>query len=101
MSEEEIQARQSNRERRKLLDPHREYIRHLMESFPGLSAVKIHRKLMEKHPELPVSIRTVRRYVARLKQTSTLKHERYYEPVLDMVPGVQCQVDPGELRGVI
>ncbi|WP_309675274.1 IS21 family transposase, partial [Billgrantia campisalis] len=26
---------------------------------------------------------------------------RYYEPVLDMVPGVQCQVDPGELREVM
>lgn len=101
MSEEEIQARQSNRERRKLLDPHRDYIRHLMESFPGLSAVKIHHKLKEKHPDLPVSIRTVRRYVAKLKQTSTLRQERYYEPVLDMVPGVQCQVDPGELRGVL
>jgi transposase len=31
----------------------------------------------------------------------TLKQERYYEPVLDMVPGVQCQVDGGELRGVM
>ena len=101
MSEEEIQARQSNRERSKILDPHRDYIRHLMKSFPGLSAVKIHRKLKEKHPDLPVSIRTVRRYVAGLKHTSTLKQERYYEPVLDMVPGVQCQVDPGELRGVL
>ncbi len=101
MSEEEIQARQSNRERRKLLDPHRDYIRHLMETFPGLSAVKIYCKLKEKDPDIPASIRTVRRYVARLKQTSTLKQERYYEPVLDMVPGVQCQVDPGELRGVL
>jgi hypothetical protein len=31
----------------------------------------------------------------------TLEQERYYEPVLDMVPGVQCQVDGGELRGVM
>ncbi|WP_198246016.1 hypothetical protein [methane-oxidizing endosymbiont of Gigantopelta aegis] len=27
--------------------------------------------------------------------------KRYYQPVLDMVPGEQCQVDPGELRGVL
>ncbi len=101
MSEKEIQDRQSNRERSKLLDPHRDFIRHLMEVFPGLSAVKIHRKLNEKYPGLSVSIRTVRRYVARLRQSSTLKQKRYYEPVLDMVPGVQCQVDPGELRGVL
>jgi len=26
---------------------------------------------------------------------------RYYEPITDTVPGVQCQVDPGELRGVM
>jgi transposase len=26
---------------------------------------------------------------------------RYYEPVTESVPGVQCQVDPGELRGVM
>ncbi len=26
---------------------------------------------------------------------------RYYEPVLDLAPGVQCQVDGGELRGVV
>ncbi len=101
MPEERIMACQGATERRKLLDLHRDYIRHLMEAFPGLSAVKIHCKLKQKYPELTVSQRTVRRYVAKLKQTATLKQKRYYEPVIDVVPGVQCQVDPGEYRGLL
>jgi len=101
MTQEEIQAKQENRERHKRLDDHREYIRHLLERFPGLSAVKIHRKLKEKYPELSISERSVRRYVGQLKKIVSIKQERYYEPVLDMVPGVQCQVDLGEVRGVL
>jgi hypothetical protein len=49
---------------------------------------------------LAVSGRTARRYIAQPKENITLKQRRYYEPVLDMEPGVQCQVDGGELRGV-
>lgn len=29
-----------------------------------------------------------------------MRQQRYYEPVIDMVPGVQCQIDAGELRAV-
>jgi hypothetical protein len=43
----------------------------------------------------------VRRYLEGLKTTVGAKAPRCYEPVLDMVPGVQCQVDGGELRGVV
>jgi hypothetical protein len=43
----------------------------------------------------------VRRYIEGLKATVGVKAPRCYEPVLDMVPGVQCQVDGGELRGVV
>lgn len=88
-------------ERHKQLDDYREYIVHLLETFPQLSAVKIERKLRAKYPELAVSSRTVRRYVQTLKQTVVGKQARYYQPVLDHVPGEQCQVDPGELRGVM
>jgi len=38
--------------------------------------------------------------VNRIKQNIAVKQKRYYEPVIDMVPGVQCQVDPGEIRNV-
>jgi hypothetical protein len=43
----------------------------------------------------------VRRYNQALKDEISFKQRRYYEPVIDMMPGVQCQVDGGELRGVM
>ncbi len=100
MDEEEIQAYQARKGRNKRLDAHRSYIIHLLETYPRLSAVKVLRKLKAAHGDLSVSDRTVRRYIRALKEEVTLKQQRYYEPVLDMVPGVQCQVDGGELRGV-
>lgn len=100
MDEGEIQAYQARKGRSKRLDAHRSYIIHLLEAYPRLSAVKVLRKLKAAHGDLSVSDRTVRRYIRALKAEVTLKQQRYYEPVLDMVPGVQCQVDGGELRGV-
>ena len=101
MSEEEIAAYQERKGRTKRLDVHRTYIIHLLETYPRLSAVKVLRKLQAAHGELSVSSRTMRRYIEGLRKTIAPKQERYYEPVLDMAPGVQCQVDGGELRGVV
>ncbi len=95
-----IEAAQTNREREKKLDAHRDYIAYLLRTFPRLSSVKIARKLREKVGDLDVSERSLRRYVQHMKTTIASRQRRYYEPVLDMVPGVQCQVDPGELREV-
>ncbi len=91
---------QRDRQRRKRLDTHRALIIHLLNTFPGLSAVKVLAKLRTQQPELSVSDRTARRYISQLKATITIKQKRRYEPVLDMLPGAQCQVDGGELRGV-
>ena len=96
-----IAEQQHNPSRVKRLDDCRDFIIHLLRNFPKLSAVKVLRKLRHQYPALTASDRTVRRYLQVLKQTVTLKQQRYYEPVLDMVPGVQCQVDPGELRNVL
>jgi transposase len=101
MSEEEIAAYQERKGRTKRLDVHRTYIVHLLETYPRLSAVKILRKLQAAHGELSVSSRTMRRYIEGLREEVVPQQERYYEPVLDMAPGVQCQVDGGELRGVM
>ena len=101
MSTEEIARFRQHARRSQCLDVHRAYLVHLLETYPRLSAVKVWRKLRAAYGELSVSARTVRRYVHELKATVAVKPSRYYEPVLDMVPGVQCQVDGGELRGVM
>ena len=101
LSAEGIAAYQRQRERTKRLDAHRNYIVHLLATYPRLTAVKVLRKLQEAHGDLGVSARSARRYISALKQTVSVKQERYYEPVLDLAPGVQCQVDGGELRGVM
>lgn len=91
----------SETDRTKKLDDYRAYIVQLLQTYPGLSAVKVLRKLKAKVDDLAVSDRSMRRYIQALKQEISFKQARYYEPVLDMIPGEQCQVDGGELRGVM
>lgn len=101
MPETEITEVLSDTDRTKKLDEYRDYIIQLLQTYPELSAVKILRKLKAKVETLSVSDRSVRRYIQALKQEISFKQTRYYEPVIDMVPGEQCQVDGGELRGVM
>ncbi len=67
MEEEVISAYLSNTDRQKKLDNYRDYIVHLLETFPLLSAVKIQRKLQNKYSELGLSSRTIRRYTQSTK----------------------------------
>ena len=101
MDELQIATQLEDCERNKQLDEHIVYIKHQLQNAPGLSAVKLRRRLVKKFDDINVSDRTLRRYVAKLKEQIAVAQTRYYEPVLDMVPGVQCQVDPGELRHVM
>ena len=101
MDEEQISLGLANRDRPKQLDPYFTYIKHLLKTFPELSAVKVMRKLKQKYDSPDIAERTLRRYVAKVRQEVCVAQPRYYEPVLDMVPGQQCQVDPGELRNVM
>lgn len=101
LPEPAITALLSDTDRVKKLDDYRAYIIQLLQTYPGLSAVKVLRKLKAKVDDLSVSDRSVRRYIQALKQEISLKQSRYYEPVLDMIAGEQCQVDGGELRGVM
>jgi transposase len=101
MNENEINEALQNSTRVKSLDPYRDYFVHQLQKYPRLSATKIKRKLNAKGlPPGHVSDRTFRRYINDLKKTVPVKQQRYYEPVIDMVPGVQCQVDLGEIRNV-
>ncbi len=100
MDEKAITDAQDDRSRVKRLDDCHDYVIHLLGKFPDISAIKVARKVRTQYPALEVSDRSVRRYVQHHRQTVAGNQQRHYEPVLDMVPGVQCQVDPGELRGV-
>lgn len=101
MDENAISEQIEDPSRTKRLDDHRDYLIHLLKEFPKLSAVKVARKLQAKVGDLPASDRSIRRYVRTLKEEVASAQIRYYEPILDDMPGVQCQVDPGELRGVL
>lgn len=101
LAEPAITALKTDADRTKKLDDYRDYIIQLLQTYPGLSAVKVLRKLRAKVDDLSVSDRSVRRYIQTLKQEISFKQARYYEPILDMLPGEQCQVDGGELRGVM
>jgi transposase len=101
MPETEMAQQLDDMTRAKKLDAYRAYIIQLLQTYPNLSAVKVMRKLRAKIDSLAVSDRSMRRYIQVLKDEISFKQARYYEPVVDMVPGVQCQVDGGELRGVM
>ena len=99
-SVDEISAVLNQVSRHKRLDDCKPFIISLLQGFPNLSAVKIERRLREEFPDMCCSRRTMRRYVSALKEEVCIKPPRYYQPVVDMVPGHQCQVDMGELRDV-
>jgi len=88
MPEPVITVQLSETDRTKKLDEYRSYIVHLLQTYPGLSAVKVLRKLKAKVDPLDVSERSVRRYIQALKAEISVKQPRYYEPVIDMMPGV-------------
>ena len=101
MNEEEINEYLKTRRREKLLDKYKNYIIELLQMYPRLTASKIKRKLAARGIGEEISDRTFRNYVRGLKKQVSVKQGRYYEPVIDMVAGVQCQVDLGEIRDVI
>lgn len=101
LDEAAISQAQENPSRTKRLDEHRDFLINQLKAYPQLSAVKLARRLRERVGEVSASNRTLRRYVSDLKTQVANGQARYYEPVVDAVPGVQCQVDPGELRGVL
>ena len=100
MDGQAIQEYLESPERHKSLDQYRSYLVSLLKRYPALKTPKVLRKLKAKVPELDISERSLRRYLNRLRKIVTTAQQRYYEPVINEVPGVQCQVDPGELRDV-
>ncbi len=100
MSEEEIQNRLEHPERARELDQYRETLKQLLGRYPKLKTPKVRRKLNQHHVTVTVSDRTLSRYIREIKAELPKRLGRVYEPVTDLVPGEQCQVDLGEQRGV-
>ena len=63
-----------------------------------ISAVKLHRKIKEQYPEIKAGVRAFRDYIRPLRESFKNERIRHYEPVLDMEPGKQIQVDGGEIQ---
>ncbi len=101
-----ISEAQDDPSRTKRLDEHRDFLIHEFKAYPWRSAVKLARRRRDKVGDLPASERSLRRYVQVqvpvckclctsaymqvLKQQVAVGQWRYYEPVIDAVPGVQC-----------
>ena len=101
MNEEDADNYMKNSQRHKELDEYIDYIKSLLQRYPKLTAVKIKKKLHAKGKGKKISARTFRRYIKQLKSRIPVMQVRYYEPVIDTVPGVQCQVDIGQIRNVL
>jgi len=100
MTEDEyIQCLIESKTRTKILDPYRVFIKTEIETHREITGSIIHDHLLEKHPELDVSARTVREYVAVLREElglPTVVNIRQYQEVAELPPGMQAQVDMGE-----
>nr|WP_262492514.1 hypothetical protein [Marinobacter sp. AL4B] len=90
MDENAISEQIEDPSRTKRLDDRRDYLVRLLKKLPRPSAVKIARKQQAKVDELPASDQSICSYVRILKKELASAQKRYYEPILDYVPGVQC-----------
>ena len=85
--------------RTKLLDPYREYIESQLREYTEITGGIIHDHLMEEYSDFTASARTVREYVAMLREELGLPRAvkiRQYSEVAELPMGFQAQVDMGE-----
>ena len=85
--------------RTKLLDPYRSYIEEQLRQYTEITGGIIHDHLLEAYPDFTASARTVREYVAMLREELGLPrtlHIRQYSEVAELPMGFQAQVDMGE-----
>ncbi len=100
MSEEEYaECLIESKTRMKLLDPYRTYIEDELRKYPEITGAIIHDHLLEEHEDFAVSARSVRDYVAMLREELGLPRMikiRQYGEVAELPMGFQAQVDMGE-----
>lgn len=88
-----------SKSRTKILDPYRELIISQIEEYPEITSAIIDAKLRCEIKDFEPSYRSVRLYVANLRDELGLpqmKAIRQYSEVAELPPGLQAQVDMGE-----
>ena len=86
-------------DRKKKLDPYRDWIINWLKEFPSLSGAQIFDWLQEKFPDIDVGESTVRRYVNEIRELYQIEKKeepRTFESVDELPPGKQLQVDWGQ-----
>jgi len=96
MSLKEASGYLGNQRRRSQFDEAREFIKSELAKFEKLSSIKLLRKIKERYPNITAKARALRNYIKPLREAIEQDNYRLYEPVLDMEPGHQVQVDMGE-----
>lgn len=95
------QCLMDSKSRTKILDPYREYIVDQIEEYPEITSAIIDGKLRMTYADFEPSYRSVRLYVANLREElgmPQMKAVRQFSEVAELPPGVQAQVDMGEQK---
>lgn len=85
--------------RKKKLDPYRDWIVNWLQEFPSLSGAQVYDWLLERFTDLQVGESTVRRYVREMREIYHIEkadEPRDFEAVEELPPGQQIQVDWGQ-----
>ena len=96
LNNQEAKEKFSSPIRRSLLSAfEQDYIK-IISNNPKLRASKLYRKFRKEHCDIQISDRTFRSFIRKIKQNTKPNKIRYFS-VVDYKPGVQMQVDPGEM----
>ena len=85
--------------RTKILDPYKDEITTLLETWPSITSAIIHDRLRENHEDFAPSYRSVSTYVTAMREIlgiPTVLKVRQYAEVAELPPGQQAQVDMGQ-----
>jgi transposase len=90
-----------SKSRTKILDPYRDFIEGQLMEYPEITSAIIDAKLRLSYVDFEPSYRSVRLYVANLREELGLpqmKAVRQFSEVAELPPGQQAQVDMGEQK---
>lgn len=93
------QQLQDSKSRAKILDPYREFIEGQLLEYTEITSAIIDGKLRMEYADFQPSYRSVRLYVAQLREElglTPMRDIRQFSEVAELPPGLQAQVDMGE-----